>query len=142
MDTQRATGASTVPAHAGEKYPLAASAGAFVLGFAAPLVVALGSRWLMDHAEKVARDAASLLVLLVFACFTVLALRMLPGRRWRAVGLLYGGATLGTAMEVLLDPVPGRLVMVEILVVWWLAAPAVFAGILLEQVWRGRRGAR
>lgn len=111
----------------------------FLLGFAAPVLVALGGRWLMAHAEVVARDAAPLLVLGVFAAFTVLALRCLPGRRWLAVAVLYAGAALGTATEVLLGGDPGRRVVVEVLVMGWLAMPAVFAGILLEQVWRRRR---
>ncbi len=112
-----------------------------VLGFTAPFVVAAGSRTLMAHAEVVARDAVPLMVILVFAAFTALALHRLPGRRWLAVGVLYAGATLGTAAEVLLDPSPGRRLMVEIFVVWWLAAPAVFVGILLEQLWRRKRRA-
>jgi hypothetical protein len=121
--------------------PVAVSAGALVLllGFAAPMVVALGSRWLMVHAEKVARDSAPLLLLLVFAAFTAVALRRLPGRRWLAVAVLYAGAALGTAAEVLLGPDPGRRVVVEVLVMWWLAAPAVVVGILLEQVWGRKR---
>jgi len=112
-----------------------------VLGFTAPFVVAVGSRLLLTHAEIVARDVAPLLLILVFASFTALALRRLPGRRWFVVAVLYAGATLGTATEVLLDPNPGRRLMVEIFIVWWLAAPAVFAGILLEQVWRRKRRA-
>lgn len=118
-----------------------AGAVAFFLGFAAPLLVAFGSRWLMAHAEKVARDTAPLLLLLVFAAFTALALRLLPGRRWQAVGILCAGAALGTAAEVLLGPDPGRRLMLEVLVMGWLAAPAVAAGILLEQVWRRKRRA-
>jgi hypothetical protein len=93
----------------------------------------------MAHAEIVARDVAPLLVILVFASFTALALRRLPQHRWPVVAVLYAGATLGTAAEVLLDPDPGRRLVVEIFVIWWLAAPAVFAGILLERVWRRRR---
>lgn len=111
----------------------------FVLGFTAPFVVGVGSRLLLAHAQVVARDVVPLLVILVFAAFTALALRRLPGRRWFAVAVLYAGATLGTAAEVLLDPSPGRRLMVEVFVIWWLAAPAVFAGILLEQVWRRKR---
>jgi hypothetical protein len=111
----------------------------FVLGFTAPFLVAVGSRLLLEHADKVARDVVPLLVILVFACFTALALRRLPQRRWFVVAVLYAGATLGTAVEVLLDPAPGRRLVVEIFVIWWLAAPAVFAGILLEQLWRRKR---
>jgi hypothetical protein len=120
---------------------VAASAAVLVLllGFAAPMAVALGSRWLMVHAEIVARDAAPLLLLLVFAVFTAIALRRLPGRRWLAVALLYAGATVGTLAEVSMASDTGRRAVVEVLVMWWLAAPAVAAGILLEQVWRRKR---
>ena len=113
----------------------------FVLGFTAPFVVAVGSRLLLRHAEVVARDVAPLLLILVFASFAALALRRLPERPWFVVAVLYAGATFGTAAEVLLDPIPGRRLIVEIFVVWWLAAPAVFVGVLLEQLWRRKRRA-
>lgn len=141
METKRGQGEAA--ARAGRAAPLPGKDAvlAFVLGFTAPFVVALGGRLLMAHAEVVARDVVPLLVILVFAGFAAVALHRLPGRRWLAVAVLYAGATLGTAAEVLLDPDPKRRVMVEIFVIWWLAAPAVFAGMLLEQMWRRRRRA-
>ncbi len=103
----------------------------FVLGFAAPFLISACTRFLRAYAEVIYRDTVPLLVVLVFAAFTAIALRRLPGRIGFVAAGLYLGATLGAVLDVLVYPDPERQLLGEVLGLWWFAAPGILGGVML-----------
>lgn len=110
----------------------------FVLGILAPFLISAATRLLRTYAEVIYRDTVPLLLVLVFVAFTLIAVQRLPGRVGFVALGLYLGATLGTVLDVLAYPDPGRQLAGEILALWWFAAPGILGGVMLARV-RSRR---